>query len=249
MALCRCFRVFEGATVQDAIGWAMAVAEDAAEREQLWSGLPPIVGQMIECELLRPVASAAEDPFQSIVIASERPSPVVAQLLATAGYRVSEHAVAGADDLPLVRPLLTDRAALLVAWSLNQRCLYALNDTALETRTPWVFAAALRDTVVVSPVIRPGRSACYACLRFRSLGAMQDGMVGAAIESALIDGRPMVAGEACLAVEDEIVAAGALIKSLATPGREMRFRFVHRSGAVDLVSVLRLPNCPICSAR
>jgi molybdopterin-synthase adenylyltransferase len=124
-----------------------------------------------------------------------------------------------------------------------------LNDAAISLGVPWIYAAAVAS-YGVTMTIRPGESACLACLLEASDSANGNGSTPAA---ATVEGTCDTAGvlNAAVGVIASIEAAEA-IKILAGKTEALSGRLISYdvwTGKFQSIQVVRNPDCRACGRR
>ncbi|HUA00072.1 MAG TPA: ThiF family adenylyltransferase [Candidatus Aquilonibacter sp.] len=142
--------------------------------------------------------------------------------------------------------------ALLAGFSLildgtdNFETRFLVNDAAISLGIPWIYAAAV-GSYGVTMTVRPGESACLACLL--ETGARSDAFGAAAHVEATCDTAGVL--NAIVGVIASIEAAEAL-KLLAGRAEALNNRLVSCdvwSGKFQSIGIARNPDCRACVRR
>lgn len=172
--------------------------------------------------------------------------------LAESGVRTSRHTDPGSDlDLARVDFLVC------IADHHDDPGLGEVNRDTLTTGTPWL--PVLGDDgqrTVVGPLIHPGSSACWECVRLRRAANFPDSNLVSDLGRA--DGIPAPTTAASTVAGDYIVAGVAVEKildrvvlgdraSMTRPGAMGVIRPAEPGLRIEEHLVLRVPRCPACS--
>lgn len=114
----------------------------------------------------------------------------------------------------------------------NMETRFLIDEYCLNTDTPWVHVAALRQTGTVMPVI-PGETACFRCV----FGDV-DGTGLATCETAGI-----APAAAATAASLGVTAAARLLAGVSDPGLR---RFDLAADRFERLEVVRREDCPVC---